>query len=94
MLMFHVGYDNFREALRVYFKRFLYSNADTEDIKKCFTEVIKQDLNPFFDCWTLQAGYPLITLNDDGTLVQKRFTIDGLLDQKWIVPLFIAIGRE
>ena len=94
MLMFHVGYEKFREALRVYFKRFMYSNADTEDIKKCFTEVLKQDLNPFFNCWTLKAGYPLITLNEDGTLVQKRFTVNGLQDDKWIVPLFIAIGRK
>ena len=95
MLMYHVGYDNFRAALRVYFKRFMYSNADTEDLKQCFAEVLNnQEINQLFDCWTKQSGYPLVILNDDGTLVQKRFTIDGLLDQKWIIPLYIAIGRK
>lgn len=95
MLMYHLGRDKFRECLRVYYNKFLYSNADTNDITAVFSDVLKTDMKPFFDCWTLQAGFPLITLGDDDVLEQKRFTINGLKEgQKWIVPLFITVGRK
>ncbi|EAX95877.1 Clan MA, family M1, aminopeptidase N-like metallopeptidase [Trichomonas vaginalis G3] len=95
MLMYHLGRDRFRDCLRVYYNKFLYSNADTNDIQAVFSDVLKEDMKPFFDCWTRQAGFPLITLEDDGYLTQKRFTINGLKDgQKWIVPLFITVGRK
>jgi aminopeptidase N len=53
------------------------------------------DLEPFFIAWTTQNNYPIAILEDDGTLYQRHFTRDAILDDRtWPLPLIITFGKD
>ena len=95
MLMHYVGKEKFRDALRVYFSRFMFKNASTDDLCQVFTEVLKQDMKPFFDSWTGQCGFPCLILEEDLTIRQMRYATSGLEDDRtWVIPLEITYCKN
>lgn len=95
MLMHYVGKEKFRDVLRVYFSRFMFKNAGTDDLCQIFTEVLKQDMKPFFDSWTGQSGFPCVILEEDLTIRQMRYTTSGLEDDRtWLIPLEITYCKN
>ncbi|OHT00349.1 Clan MA, family M1, aminopeptidase N-like metallopeptidase [Tritrichomonas foetus] len=95
MLMHHISMDKLRDTLRVFYKRFLYDCADTEDFIGALNEVTNDDLTSFIKYWTSETGYPLVTFDEDGALSQSRFTTSGLIDgQVWSIPLFLLRKKK
>ncbi|XP_002738532.2 endoplasmic reticulum aminopeptidase 1-like [Saccoglossus kowalevskii] len=96
MAMDFLGYDAFRNGLQDYLSAYAYSNAKNDNLWSAFTKsgengedkVIVKDV---MDTWTLQMGYPVVTLsrNDDTiTATQERFLIypDGELSSNNASP--------
>ncbi|XP_071788055.1 aminopeptidase N-like [Asterias amurensis] len=92
--------DVFNQGIRNYLKERAYKNVNSEDLWEELTyadkNVGKHDVKRIMDTWTLQPGYPLITLTRTGQDVvakQKRFLqiTDGETTEDsgylWYVPL-------
>ncbi|NP_001191602.1 aminopeptidase [Aplysia californica] len=101
MLMGFAGIENFRDALRLYVSRYKYSNADMAQLWSTFTESFNNtyDVALIMNTWTLQMGYPMVRVKDEGghfRLTQTRFLLDQSLDAedqdttpfgyKWFIP--------
>jgi len=99
MLRFEIGEEDFWKGIRLYYERYRYGNALTDDFKQVMEEVSGRDLNWFFHQWLYIAGQPDIKIttregNVKGTinLIVKQmqdyiFTFDlelGLKDSKGI----------
>jgi puromycin-sensitive aminopeptidase len=98
MLANYLGYNDFRDGLRYYLKKYQYSNAKTEDLWKAFEFVSKKPVTKIMQNWTKKPGYPIITVEEDKnglSLSQSRFyaspkskkqSLDTTL---WSIPLKI-----
>ncbi len=62
MLAEYLGFNDFREGLRVYLKKFSYSNAKTEDLWLAFEKVSGKPVRKIMSNWTGKPGYPVISL--------------------------------
>ncbi|PSQ95186.1 MAG: peptidase [Bacteroidetes bacterium SW_9_63_38] len=60
MLRHKVGTETFWEGLRAYYERYRNQNASTSDLRRVMEDVSGQDLKPFFEQWTRQAGHPVV----------------------------------
>ena len=93
MLMHHITLEKLRDALRIFYKRFYYSCANTDDLIGALSEVIKgpdadfENVKHIVQYWTKEEGYPLITFDNDpsspdkiGLLRQDRFTTSGIVE--------------
>jgi aminopeptidase N len=60
MLRREIGNENFWKGIRLYYKRYQNSNADTAAFIAIMEEVSDQKLNQFFDQWLYKTGQPLI----------------------------------
>lgn len=86
-----VGADIFNKALRSYLIRHQYANAETDDLWKSFTSEMKNtkmeiDVKEMMDTWTLQMGFPLVTITRSGrnvTVTQERFMFKTLADPNY-----------
>ncbi|XP_071953572.1 glutamyl aminopeptidase-like [Antedon mediterranea] len=58
-----MGEDTFREGLTNYLNKFSYANAKTDDLWKELGDVSGMDIKGIMDTWTLQMGFPVVTLN-------------------------------
>jgi len=58
MLRFELGDDLFWQGIRLYYDRYMYRNALTEDFKNVMEEVSHRDLDQFFYQWLYIAGQP------------------------------------
>ncbi|VDK73005.1 unnamed protein product [Onchocerca ochengi] len=104
MLCNYLGEETFQKGLRIYLKRFQYSNAVTDDLWDALSEASGQDIKTLMSTWTKQMGYPLISTSQkiDGKkrilkLNQKRFLADGTVDEKnplWQIPITISVSSE
>lgn len=96
--------ETFRKGLTNYLKKFAYKAATQDDL---WTELTKQahadgtlpqylTVKTVMDTWTLQMGFPVVTVTRDyesntATVEQKRFLVggkkDGMEELTWWVPL-------
>ena len=95
MLEQHLGPDVFREGVRLYLERHRYANAETTDLWKALGDAARQPIPAVMDAWIFKPGYPLITVEPDGTglkLSQRRFSyLGGEVDtgQRWRIPVVL-----
>ncbi|MCL4133369.1 UNVERIFIED_CONTAM: hypothetical protein GTU68_051110 [Idotea baltica] len=87
MMNYYLTEDTFRQGLTNYLNAFSYSSASQDDLWLYLTEQAHADgtldadltVKDIMDTWTLQMGYPVITVtrNDDGTalVTQERFLL-------------------
>lgn len=68
MLHEYLGKD-FQRGLQRYLKTYSYKNADQDDLWRELSAASGKDVKSVMDTWTLQLGYPVITV----TLVNKTF---------------------
>ncbi|XP_045619599.1 endoplasmic reticulum aminopeptidase 1 isoform X2 [Procambarus clarkii] len=107
MLESFIGRNMLQEGLRLYLDLHRYGNAATDDLWKALSEISKKsgnelDIKGIMDTWTLQAGFPLISVSlQDGhvTASQSRFLVceenvtdpnepfNTTLGYRWHVPL-------
>ncbi|PSN50099.1 hypothetical protein C0J52_04710, partial [Blattella germanica] len=104
MMNLFLGEEVFRQGLNIYLSIFKYRNAEQDDLWNSLTMVAhQQDVLPhnmtikmIMDTWTLQIGYPVITITRDypkGTakITQKRFRRykdeENDAESCWILPI-------
>ncbi|KAG7376581.1 hypothetical protein PHYPSEUDO_013119 [Phytophthora pseudosyringae] len=101
MLSEYLGRDVFYRGIHDYLVKFSYRNAQTQDLWESLEKASGQHITALASSWTSQTGYPMVTLADDGTLVQERFLADQTLKATsqdagvaWGVPLtFVASDK-
>jgi hypothetical protein len=72
-----------------------FSAVETIDLCNNFTRVIGYDMKPFFKAGIEQTNYPIVILEDDGTLHQKRFAHRGLFEDRiWPIVLNVMFSRN
>ncbi|XP_046856975.1 aminopeptidase N-like [Xenia sp. Carnegie-2017] len=96
---------NFLAGITSYLKKFQYSNAATDDLWHSLSENATIDVKSMMDTWTLQMGFPLVTITkqDDGKYIatQEHFLIDpgakpslkSPYNYKWQIPLTYYIDN-
>ncbi|XP_065673410.1 aminopeptidase A-like isoform X2 [Hydra vulgaris] len=102
MLQSYLGKEKFRKGLQQYLNIYAYKNADQDDLWKQLSLVSGKDIKSVMDTWTLQLGFPVVSIDriDNETVIvsQERFSLDILkkdkhnqLDYLWKVPLIYRI---
>jgi tricorn protease interacting factor F2/3 len=102
MLEDYIGENNFRKGIRIYMKKYSYSNATEHDLWNSMDAAIKGAGNLKFDktasYWINQKGSPVVNVALSGkglSLHQKRFM---LLDKEesaiWPIPLHYIKKEE
>ncbi|KAJ7394007.1 hypothetical protein OS493_003679 [Desmophyllum pertusum] len=105
MLQSFLGYNVFRKGLTRYLNKYRYGNAKTDDLWKAFEEESCvqgscRHVKQMMDTWTLQMGYPVLNIKDNGNgkfrVSQERFLYDRNsnftskyqtnFNYKWVVP--------
>ncbi|XP_069682399.1 aminopeptidase N-like isoform X2 [Periplaneta americana] len=111
MMSLFLGQEVFRMGVSNYLKAHRFSNAEQDDLWQSLTEeahrvgVLPRDMNVkmIMDTWTLQTGYPVITVTRDyeeGTAIinQRRFLSHTDAEEKqkscWIAPLSYTSQSE
>ncbi|CAB3411733.1 unnamed protein product [Caenorhabditis bovis] len=104
MLCYYLSEPVFQKGLRLYLKKFQYSNAVTQDLWTALSEASGQNVNELMSGWTKQMGFPVVKVSQrqEGnnrvlTLEQKRFISDGgedNLQSLWQVPITISTGSN
>lgn len=81
MLEDAVGEEVFQAGVTSYLKAHEYGNAVTQDLLKEIQEIYGDVLNvtEFMNTWTVQMGYPVINVTEDGdnyVLTQTQYLTD------------------
>ncbi|KAI8500654.1 Endoplasmic reticulum aminopeptidase 1 [Branchiostoma belcheri] len=77
----------FRKGILKYLQKYKYSNAGQNDLWACLTEAVQEDgrtdvqVKEVMDTWTLQMGFPVVTVTRDYsngrvTATQRHFLYD------------------
>ncbi|TCT21520.1 hypothetical protein EDC35_104379 [Thiobaca trueperi] len=100
MLRRNLGDESFRQGLRRFYAENRFQHASYADLRRAFESVSGQDLRPFFQTWTTQAGAPRLALAE----VQRvrdgdGWRVTGRIEQAQAAPLFplrvpIVIDQE
>ena len=100
MVANYIGERSFRRGMQSYLERFAYGNAVTDDLWTALDEAAGgKQLVEFMHPWTRQMGFPIVMLQEDGSIKIPRFLASGLLvdDDKcpWQIPVTVkAQGSE
>src|SRR6266508_3840578 len=95
MLEQHLDPAVFRDGVRLYLERHRFANAETTDLWKALGDAARQPIPAVMDGWIFKPGYPLVTVEPDGTgvkLSQRRFSyLGGETDagQRWRIPVVL-----
>lgn len=105
MMHLFLGDKTFRAGVNSYLRKYKYHNAEQDDLWECLTgyahehEVLPKELDveTIMNTWTLQTGYPVVTVIRDydknvAVVNQQRYLSDvsvnrDLLPECWFVPL-------
>merc|ERR1711962_1027779 len=99
LLHTYLGDQHFREGLHTYLSRYAYKNANQDDLWRAMAEVSGKDVKGVMDTWTLQLGYPVVSLKRINAsfleVKQERFSLDPVgtfpppspFNYLWKIPL-------
>ncbi|KAL1132751.1 hypothetical protein AAG570_010703 [Ranatra chinensis] len=97
MISSFLGEDKFRKGLQIYLLKHKYGNAKRTQLWDAFAEAGEDhsvDIGEVMDTWTLQVGYPVLTVmrnysTNITTLKQERFLLSGekMNDSIWWIPV-------
>ncbi|XP_055335825.1 aminopeptidase N-like [Paramacrobiotus metropolitanus] len=113
MMRYFLGEETLKKGLKNYLTAFSYSNAEQDDLWRHLTEAGRQDgkyvdIKMVMDSWTLQMGYPVVTITQDHVnklvkFYQQHFFLDNNAtveadsnDQghSWHVPVSIITAAD
>ena len=92
MMREYIGDENFRKALKNYFKNHAYKNTSRADLWQAMSDASGQDITALMTPWLEQSGMPIIEVRKINPisykLSQTRFLLDKF-DKKtvWPIPL-------
>ncbi|CAF3150598.1 unnamed protein product [Rotaria sp. Silwood2] len=100
MLHDYIGDDTFRKGLHNYLKEYSYKNTVTVNLWSHLSKASNKPVNEVMSSWTLQIGYPFVTVIEEQQpnqtriikLNQQRFIADGSADDEnlqWKIPITI-----
>ncbi|MCF8461825.1 MAG: T9SS type A sorting domain-containing protein [Flavobacteriales bacterium] len=79
----YMGDALFFEACRTYMDSLAFGNADSYDLRDIFAYSSGVDLNPFFDGWVFQPGFPHFTLRGFNSVpILDGYSVDIAIKQK------------
>jgi aminopeptidase N len=90
MISSYIGMDTFLEGVRLYLSRHAYGNAVTNDLWRALEEASGFPVVEFMKPWTLEVGYPVLLLSDDGSMTATRFLGSGPEEgpsTRWPIPV-------
>lgn len=100
MLEGFVGREKFKEGLSYYLRKYAFKNAETKDLWNALGEKAGMDVKTIMDTWTLQMGFPVVTIKrvkktNKAIAKQKHFLLDpnavvkesSPFNYRWYVPL-------
>lgn len=87
MLEDAVGEEVFQSSVTNYLNNHAYGNAVTQDLLDEIQKIYGNDLNvtEFMNTWTVQMGYPVVTVKEDGdnyVLTQTHYLTDPESSEK------------
>ncbi|KAF9994830.1 hypothetical protein BGZ79_000377 [Entomortierella chlamydospora] len=99
MLSAWLGQDQLLKGVRKFMLKYMWGNANTEDLWETLAEECKVDVPEFMRKWTRQTGYPVLSITelDESTVLirQNLFLSTGDVREEeedliWPVPLSLA----
>ncbi|KAF8934439.1 hypothetical protein BGZ47_010369 [Haplosporangium gracile] len=103
MLSGWLGEDQLLKGIRKFMMRYMWGNANTDDLWMTLAEECQADVPEFMRRWTRQTGYPVLTITeiDESTIMvrQSLFLSTGDIrededDFIWPVPLALATAED
>ncbi|KAF9927085.1 hypothetical protein FBU30_003509 [Linnemannia zychae] len=103
MLSGWLGQDQLLKGIRKFMMRFMWSNANTEDLWITLAEECQVDVPEFMRRWTRQTGHPMLTITeiDESTILvrQSLFLSTGDIREDedsilWPIPLALATADD
>lgn len=115
MLANVMGQQVFQRGLNDYLMTHMYSNAARDDLWNKLSVAMQKEgkdvnIKEVMDCWTLQMGYPVVTISKNDsmdrrlTITQEHFIYDpesrlrdpDLFNKsfQWHIPLTLAVGNS
>ncbi len=103
MLRLLLGEEKFKAGKTLYFKRYRFGNANTDQFFECFEEVSGRPLDRFKEQWLFRIGYPRVLANTSWDPDKKKFRIKLVQEADrgkppFIVPIRLALvdshGRD
>ena len=96
MLRLLIGADNFAAGKALYFSRYRFANANTDQFFECFEEVSGKRLDEFKKQWLYRIGYPGVRAETSWDPEKKTFHIalsQQISDGKapFVVPVRLAL---
>lgn len=95
MLRHKFGRETFWKGVRLYYEKFKFSNALTEDFQKVMEEVSGEDLSAFFEQWIYRPGQP--SLKSKWDQEKNSIKLDITQTQKsepFFFPLEVELQME
>ncbi|MEE9416561.1 MAG: M1 family aminopeptidase, partial [Acidimicrobiales bacterium] len=88
MLEQFLGEETFREGIRAYLASHSYSNTETSDLWGALESTSGEAVREIMKTWIYQGGYPVVSIDDQGKLWQRRFSYGEQTDDSiWAVPI-------
>ncbi|KAF9274027.1 Aminopeptidase 2 mitochondrial [Mortierella alpina] len=103
MLSAWLGQDQLLLGIRKFIHKYMWSNANTEDLWATLAEECKVDVPGFMNKWTRQTGYPVVSITelDESTILvrQNLFLSTGDVKEEednliWPVPLGLVTASD
>jgi len=100
MISSYLGKDVFFKGIRSYLTRHAYANAVTNDVWRALEEVSGQPVVEFMEPWVLHVGFPILDLQDDGSIETSRFLAAGPGSKgseetpNWAIPITAFVEGE
>jgi aminopeptidase N len=103
MLEAYLGEQPFRQGLRAYMQEHKYSNATTADLWKALGKASGKPVAKLAADWTLQAGFPLVTVDATCqnkqrhiTFTQQQFRADSDTpgERRWAIPVKLSYTQN
>ncbi len=91
MLEQFLGEEVFRDGIRAYLTTHAYANTETADLWDALETTSGQQVRQIMETWIYQGGYPVVRLDEQGVLHQRRFTYqpasESTSTEVWSVPI-------
>uniref|UniRef100_UPI00398F0FD5 glutamyl aminopeptidase isoform X2 n=1 Tax=Pristiophorus japonicus TaxID=55135 RepID=UPI00398F0FD5 len=88
--------EQFQQGCQKYLKDHQFQNAKTDDFWDALAQVSGKPVKKVMDTWTRQMGFPVLNVESNSNLTQKRFLLDpeadpteppSSLNYRWNIPI-------
>ncbi|XP_065261043.1 glutamyl aminopeptidase [Emys orbicularis] len=93
----------FQKGCQEYLKKYQFQNAKTDDFWESLAQASDKPVKEVMDTWTRQMGYPVLSVEANSKVTQRRFLLDpsansseptSALGYTWNIPVKWRAGTE